>query len=226
MFFIKTYQIYLIRHGATQGNAEGKYIGVTDEPLSRSGIEELEELRREYEYPSAQKVYISPLTRCSQTAELLFPDTLIQPIEKLKEYNFGIFEDKTIADLKDNPEYQSWVAGGMVSTPPQGENKEEFYHRLRHGFEELLSDMMKSQIHKAALVTHGGVIMALLTMFGYPRRKPLDWRLDCGKGYTALITPQIWSGGEVFEVFDPLPYGCGSASLNDYDVIEITPEQE
>lgn len=36
------------------------------------------------------------------------------------------------------------------------------------------------------------------------------------------VTPQIWSGGKVFEVFDPLPYGCGGAS-EDYDLVEIEP---
>ncbi len=226
MFFIKTYKIYLIRHGATQGNAEGKYIGVTDEPLSLDGIEELEELRREYDYPRVQKVYTSPLKRCTQTAEMLFPDTLIETVAGIKEYDFGIFVDKRMAELKDDPEYQEWIAGGMIATPPEGEDKEEFYHRLHHGFEDILSDMMKCKVHQAAVVTHGGVIMALLTMFGYPRRKPLDWQVDFGKGYTALITPQIWANGEVFEVFDPLPYGCGPIAYHDeYDVVEIAPEE-
>ena len=222
MFAIKTYKIHLIRHGLTQGNRDGKYIGVTDEPLSHDGLEELEELRREYEYPYAQKVYVSPLLRCVQTADMLFPDILTEPVENLKEYNFGIFENKTMDELKDSPAYRDWISGGMIGTPPEGEEKEKFYHRLRHGFESVLNDMMRLKIHEAAMVTHGGVIMSLLTMYGYPRRKPLDWQVGAGKGYTALITPQIWAGGKVFEVFDPLPYGCGSNFGNaGYDIVEI-----
>lgn len=225
VFGIKTYKIYFIRHGATEGNREGKYIGVTDEPLSPEGIEELEELRREYDYPRAEIVYASPLRRCIQTAEMLFPDTDIQSVEKIKEYNFGIFENKKMDELKDDPAYQSWISGGMVATPPNGEDKEAFYHRLRHGFEDILQDMMQKKLHQAAVVTHGGVIMSLLTIYGYPRRKPLDWQVGSGKGYTALITPQIWSGGQVFEVFDPLPYGSAAYS-EDYDLVEIAPDQE
>ena len=221
-FIIKTYRIYLIRHGATQGNLDGKYIGITDDPLCLEGIEELEQLRREYEYPRAQKVYAIPLRRCIQTAEMLFPDTLTESVDAIKEYNFGAFENKQIEQLKNDPQYQEWVSGGMVAAPPQGEDKEAFYHRLRHGFESILDDMMAYKIHDAAVVTHGGIIMALLTMYGYPRRKPLDWQVGFGKGYTALVTPQIWSGGKVFEVFDPLPYGCGGAS-EDYDLVEIEP---
>ena len=154
---------------------------------------------------------------------MLFPDTMIEPVEAIREYDFGVFENKQIQQLKDDPQYQEWVRGGMVATPPQGEDKEAFYRRLRQGFEQLLQDMMSLKLHDAAVVTHGGVIMALLTMYGYPRRKPLDWQVGSGRGYTALITPQIWSGGKVFEVFDPLPYGCGAASLEDYTLVEMEP---
>ncbi len=188
-------------------------------------MEQLEQLRREYDYPQPQVVYTSPLKRAVQTAEMIFPDTMLQPIDHIREYDFGIFENKTMDQLKEDPDYQNWIAGGMVGTPPQGEDKEAFYRRLRHGFEEILQDMMSRKIHQAAVVTHGGVIMALLTIYGYPRRKPLDWQIDPGKGYTALITPQIWAGGEVFEVFDPLPYGCVALTRDtDYDIVEITPE--
>lgn len=36
--------------------------------------------------------------------------------------------------------------------------------------------MMQLKIYDAAVITHGGVIMGLLAMFGYPKRKPLDWQ--------------------------------------------------
>ncbi len=219
---IKTYKIHLIRHGITQGNLDGRYVGITDYPLCREGIEELDELRHEYEYPRVQKVYTSPLLRCVQTADILFPDILTESVDEIKEYDFGAFEDKTMSELQENADFQKWLADGMVGAPTGGEDRHAFYLRLQSGFEKILADMMKSKIFDAAVVTHGGVIMGLLSMFGYPRRKPLDWRVGSGKGYTALITPQIWAGGQVFEVFDPLPYGCAdTASSLDYDVVEI-----
>lgn len=72
-FIIKTYRIYLIRHGATQGNLDGKYIGITDDPLCLEGIEELEQLRREYEYPRAQKVYASRSGAAFRLRKCCFP---------------------------------------------------------------------------------------------------------------------------------------------------------
>lgn len=223
---IKTYRIHLIRHGITQGNLDGKYTGVTDYPLCREGVEALEELRREYEYPRVQKVYTSPLTRCLQTAEMLFPDTLTETVDDLREFDFGVLEDKTLAEVQKLPEYQKWVSEGMAGLPDGGEDKKAFEQRIRRGFAHLLEDMMKQKIYDAAAVTHGGIIMGLLTAYGYPRRKPLDWMVGNGKGYTVLVTPQLWMNGEVFEVFDPLPYGCGSVSrLDGYDIVDIEGEE-
>ena len=57
-------KIYLIRHGKTQGNLSGKYIGArTDEPLCQEGIRELEGKN----YPKAELLFVSPMKRCRQT---------------------------------------------------------------------------------------------------------------------------------------------------------------
>lgn len=49
---MKTYKIHLIRHGQTEANAKGLYIGMTDLPLSPEGLAELLTLKREYTYPA------------------------------------------------------------------------------------------------------------------------------------------------------------------------------
>ena len=70
---MKTYKIHLIRHGQTEANAKGLYIGMTDLPLSPEGLAELLTLKREYTYPGAARFFTSPLTRCKQTLEVLYP---------------------------------------------------------------------------------------------------------------------------------------------------------
>ena len=70
-----TYKIHLIRHGITDGNLQGKYIGVTDLPLSPDGVNELLELKGLIEYPDVSKVYTSPLLRARQSANIIFGDT-------------------------------------------------------------------------------------------------------------------------------------------------------
>ena len=58
---MKGYRIAFIRHGMTQANLDGRYIGTTDLPLCREGADQLYEKIEKYDYPSVQKVYTSPL---------------------------------------------------------------------------------------------------------------------------------------------------------------------
>ena len=90
----------MIRHGITQGNLEGKYIGSTDLPLCEPGREEIETLVDTCEYPHVQKVYCSPLKRAVETADIIYPDTFLQKVDALKEYDFGVFENQSLERLK------------------------------------------------------------------------------------------------------------------------------
>ena len=46
-----TYKLHLIRHGQTEGNQKGLFVGRTDMPVSEEGFDELSRLRDTYEYP-------------------------------------------------------------------------------------------------------------------------------------------------------------------------------
>ena len=72
---MKTYQIHLIRHALTQGTIDGKYIGHTDEPLCDEGKAQLKDIMENYgEYPQVDAVFSSPLKRCIETAQTIYPD--------------------------------------------------------------------------------------------------------------------------------------------------------
>ena len=66
-------KIVLIRHGATKGNLEKRYIGRTDEDLCGEGIKKLKEDTCAGIYPPAQAVFSSPMKRCLSTAECIYP---------------------------------------------------------------------------------------------------------------------------------------------------------
>ena len=70
---MKSYTIHLIRHGISQGNLLGQYIGVTDSPLSKEGKEQLKQLAEQNSYPYAQAYYTSPLSRCVDSLKLMSP---------------------------------------------------------------------------------------------------------------------------------------------------------
>lgn len=219
---MKSYVIHLIRHGVSVGNEEGRYVGSTDSPLSENGKKALKELKKTGAYPNAQAYYTSPLSRCRETLALLYPDARPEVIEDFRESDFGKWENKTIRELSQtDPVYQAWMKGGQNTFPPEGENGAVFMHRVCQAFEELVTGLMKSGTTEAVVVTHGGVIMTILTAYGLPRAKFYDWMTDFGCGYSLRITPGLWMRGMVAEVFaripalaeDPMEEARGAADL-------------
>ena len=221
-----SYKLYMIRHGVTQGNLEGKYIGSTDLPLCQSGRRALRKLRKEREYPTVQKVYTSPLQRCLDTAEILYPHALVQTVDSLREYDFGKFDGKAAAELAGDPDFQRWIDSGMTGSLPGAEDMQQFILRCEEGIDEVITDMMKNKVTEAALILHSGIMMNLLATHGYPKQEPLMWQAEPGEGFTAMITPQFWMMDRVFEVFDPIPYYLGSedepSEYGIYDIDEDT----
>ena len=197
---MKTYKIHLIRHGKSEGNLKGQYIGITDSPLSEEGKKELEKRAESGYYPYASKYFTSPLNRCYDTIKTIYPEQTPQVIKELAECNFGDFEEKTAEELKDNPDYIKWLSGGADACPPNGESNRAFALRVCGAFEKLVEDLMKTGTVSAVCCTHGGVIMALLAAYGLPECPMHEWMTENGGGYTLRITPSIWMRGFKAEV--------------------------
>ena len=85
--------IVFIRHGATLGNLEKKYIGITDEPLCPQGKKYLQD--HASLFPSVNQVFVSPMRRCRETAAILYPKLEQIIVPDFRECNFGLFEGKT-----------------------------------------------------------------------------------------------------------------------------------
>lgn len=197
---MKNYYLYLIRHGITQGNLDGKYIGQTDLPLCADGKRRIEELCSAKIYPEVEKLYSGPLLRCLETAEIIYPDRKLMIIDELSEMNFGDFEGKTTEQLQDLPEYTEWIKGGVESAPPNGEKYGDFMLRCIDGLDSVFSDMMNNDITRAACVTHAGVITNLLCGYGLPKGRPADWLCAPGSGFEIILTPFLWQKGPTFEI--------------------------
>ena len=125
--------IYLLRHGLTEYNAQKRYQGQRDIPLSPAG---LAQLRRADIDPKV--VYISTLQRTAQTAEVLFPGARLVPVDGLKEMCFGSFEGRNYVEMEHDPDYLAWVTANCESQCPDGERKAEFSDRICRTFAALV----------------------------------------------------------------------------------------
>lgn len=202
---MKSYVIHFLRHGAIDETLSGKYIGTTDVPLSDKGKMELKKLDHENKYPGTQVVFTSPLKRCVETCKILYPEQNPLSIDALSECNFGEWEGKTADELKSQPDFEKWLAGDTTVKPPKGESNDDFLRRICNMFESIVEGLMKTGTTESVIVTHGGVIMTLLAVYGLPQAKPFEWAMDNGFGYSLRVTPLLWQRDKVCEVFDLIP---------------------
>lgn len=198
---MRTLKIHLIRHGATDANYDGRYIGCkTDLPLAPEGLNELRMLKDDIDYPEIERLYSSPMLRCRQTGAVLYPDFEPVMVEELKEYDFGSFENKTAAELESNPNFIPWTSG-RLSAPPGGEDNSEFIKRICVGFNKIVLDMIEGGLTESAVIMHGGAIMMLLGVSAVPRSKPVEWTADNGRGYSVRVTTSLYHKSGVIEVY-------------------------
>lgn len=187
-------KIILIRHGRTAGNLEGRYVGRTDEPLCEAGRAAL--MGRTL--PRAEKLFVSPLLRCRETAEILWPGQAQTAVSDLRECDFGDFEMKNYAELNGNAAYQAWIDSNGTLPFPGGESQAAFQARVCAAFEKVAGELLAGEADtenfsadtgkfSAAFAVHGGTIMAILSQFGVPKKGYFDWQVKNGEGFTATL---------------------------------------
>ena len=182
----------LIRHGQTQGNLEGRYIGCrTDEPLCPAGAARL----RGRVYPPVKRVLSSPMLRCLQTAAILYPGMTPEIVDDFRECDFGAFEGMNYAQLNGRADYQAWIDAGGALPFPGGERREDFAERCVRAYGQLLA---RSDGQDCALIVHGGTIMAIMERYARPAGSYYDFQVRNGAGFVL----------EESGLYAPLPDGC------------------
>ena len=188
-------ELILIRHLKTPGNEKRQYIGSTDEALSEQEVQNFVQKQKRENYPPVQQVIISPMKRCIQTAELIYPKNQITQEELLKECDFGIFEGKTYEDLKDRTEYQAWLDSGGTIAFPEGEEQKEFRLRCVKGMLCQVDRLCEENVESVAFVVHGGTIMAVLEQLAEEQKDFYHWQVENGGGYRMRVDEEEWKSG-------------------------------
>lgn len=191
--------IYLIRHGETVYNAEKRYQGIQDIPLSPEGRAAL---RKADIMP--ETVYTSPLSRALDTARILFPQARLIPAQDLREMNFGRFEGRNFIEMEHDADYRAWVESGCTGRCPDGESKEEFSNRVCAAFERLVNMALETAAPLLVIVAHGGTQMAAMERYAYPRRDYYAWRAGNGAGY--VLEASRWRNERLLDLTGEVNY--------------------
>jgi probable phosphoglycerate mutase len=164
--------LYLVRHGETKWNTEGRFQGCIDIELSNNGIAQAKRLKKRLK-DTFDIVYTSPLIRAKKTAETICEDTSITPIEEfnLREINFGDWEGLTLAEIKEtySQEFLKWREDELVGPICGGElSIKAACDRAKKAVLKIVEENQGSRI---VIVAHGGIIKAaLIALF--------DWKMN------------------------------------------------
>jgi phosphoserine phosphatase len=165
--------VYLVRHGETEWNKEGKFQGCTDIHLSENGEHQAKYLK-EVLKDQFDLIYTSPLKRAVHTAEIICEDYKNQKpiiLSDIREINFGEWEGLTIHQIREQypNEYKVWryddefanLVGGDLSIKNAS-------MRARNAILNLVREYPGKRI---VIVAHGGIIKAgLIGIF--------DWKMS------------------------------------------------
>lgn len=155
-------RLYLIRHGQSAGNAEGRFGGHSPTPLSSLGVKQAECTARALEEEKIDVIYSSDLLRAVQTAEPLADRLriLINKTEAFRERNVGVLEGLTFEESKEKhpSDYHALVNRNINHVITGGESYRQLLRRGTRAIREILRDHRGRNI---AVYSHTGAICYL-----------------------------------------------------------------
>lgn len=179
-------RLYLIRHGQSAGNAEGRFGGHGPTPLSDLGREQAEKTAQLLAKEGIDVIYSSDLERAVQTAEPL-AKLLDLPIHKstaFRERHVGVLEGLTFDESKQSfpNDYYALINRNINHVITEGES---YRHLLRRITSELRNILRNHNRQRIAIYSHTGAICFLtLHLMGAIHRstKTTPWLItsNCG----------------------------------------------
>jgi probable phosphoglycerate mutase len=153
-------RVYLIRHGRTAWNVEGRWQGLRPLPLDEVGVAQAKALADYWTQPLTA-IWSSDLSRALDTARALGDKLGLTPQidERLRECNLGIFQGLTKAEMQERHpnEYSQMLADYMGYCIPDGETRRALQVRAYAAF----NDIVGAGAGQIALVSHGGTLQML-----------------------------------------------------------------
>ena len=158
-------EVYIIRHGETVWNEEGKLQGSKDIELNENGREVAGELGRRLEKIAFDRIYCSPLIRAYETACLIRGHRNIPIIRdaRLREICFGEMEGVNKREwMKEDSPYRFFFTEPARYIPPRnGATLEALQERTREFLQEEI-EPKHDEWKRIMIVGHGALNKALM----------------------------------------------------------------
>ncbi len=157
-----TTHVLLIRHGQSQGNAEGRFGGHTDTPLSPRGCAEARQTAQALASEPFSAIVCSDLARAIETASPLakLAGLELQTAEAFRERSVGVMEGLTFeeAATQHPDQYAALLRRDFEHVLLGGESYRQTLDRASRKLDELVEQYKGGRI---AIYTHTGTICIL-----------------------------------------------------------------
>lgn len=157
-------KIYLIRHGQTDWNLEGKIQGRHDVSLNETGSKQAELLAMGMDKRPVVQIFSSRQKRALETAQAVGrrQHVAVTVIDGLEEVEFGEWEGKTWDEIsREYPEeFKVWCTEPAEIVPPGGESRPQIYRRIGNALNEIL----RRSRGDIAIVSHGAALAYMVSL--------------------------------------------------------------
>ena len=158
-------RVLLVRHGETPWNAEGRYQGQTDIPLSALGEEQAQKLGVRLADVAITRAISSPLLRAHRTAELaLGPEreSMLTTDAGLQEIHHGDWEGKLAHEIADadGERFAAWRSAPESVLMPGGESLDHVLDRAWPALQRVCANLRDDDM--LLVVAHDAVNRVLL----------------------------------------------------------------
>ena len=159
-------RLYLIRHGQSAGNAEGRFGGHGPTPLSELGLQQAEKTAKMLAKEGISAIYSSDLHRAVQTAEPLSKllNLPVNTSKAFRERNVGVLEGLTFDESKEKypSDYYALINRDILHVITQGESYRQLLRRITAETRDIIR---RHQGERVAIFSHTGAICYLTLHF-------------------------------------------------------------
>lgn len=157
-------EITIVRHGETDSNVKGTYLGWTDVELNENGLNQAQIAKEKLKDEVFDFIFVSPLKRTLKTAQIINETHKLDIIldNRLKERNFGVWDNLTYDEIvsKYPKEHDQWTLDWKNFRVLQGESSVDAYERIT-SFADMITKEYTNK--KILIVTHLGCARKLIS---------------------------------------------------------------
>lgn len=156
--------LYLVRHGETVYNLEGRIQGHDDTPLSALGLRQAQAIAERLSTESFSAIYSSDLGRARITAETIAAhhNLPVQTTPLIREGYFGVVQGLTRPEIEERfpADQHEWRRHPATMRPPGAESREEITERCGQFIQQLIDQHTDNE--RILVVSHGGSLRGLV----------------------------------------------------------------